>query len=141
MSIKLIYSEMATKLLTKNCLLGPDFLVLFFSGSRPLALKSLSKSHQMKTFWEKNDVVLVKTSTFWTKQIVIWWLFDDDLRAREREPILKKNQKIQALNRYFLTKKETKKDLDDYWHGLRTPSPKFLATAQAYFVCQIGPIF
>ena len=69
-----------------------EFVVSFFSGSCSLALKSSLKSHQMTPFsiqnedWEQNDVVLVKTLSFGTKKVVIWWLFDDDLRAREREP-------------------------------------------------------
>ena len=52
---------------------GAEFVVSFFSGSRPLALKSSLKSHQMTTFliqkeyWENNDFVLVKTLSFWIK--------------------------------------------------------------------------
>ena len=71
--------------------LGAGFVVSFFSGSRPLALKSSLKSLQMTTFliqneyWENNELVLVKTSPFWIKKVVIWWLFDDDFRARDRE--------------------------------------------------------
>ena len=72
--------------------IGAEFVVSFFSGSHSVALKSSLKSHQMTSFfiqyedWEQNDVVLVKTLSFWTKKVVIWWLFDDDLRAREKEP-------------------------------------------------------
>ena len=72
--------------------MGMEFVVSFFSGSCSLALKSSLKSHQMTPFsiqnedWEQNDVVLVKTLSFGTKKVVIWWLFDDDLRARERRP-------------------------------------------------------
>ena len=75
-----------------NELLGAKFVVPFFSGSRSLALKLLLKSHQMTLFfiqnedWEQNDIVLVKTLSFWTNKVVIWWLFDEDLRAREQEP-------------------------------------------------------
>ena len=82
--------------------LGSDFLVLFFSGSRPLALKSPLKRHEMTTITSfiqnedlrKNYFVLVKNLLFWTnKNIVIWWLFDNDLRTRARE---NKNQKTPA---------------------------------------------
>ena len=57
-------------------------MVPFLSGSCSLALKSTLKSHQMTPFFiqdeyrEQKDVILV----------VIWWLFDHNLRAREQEP-------------------------------------------------------
>ena len=47
--------------------LGMEFVVPFFSGSRPLALKSSLKCNQMTTFisqneyWENNDVLLMKS--------------------------------------------------------------------------------
>ena len=65
-------------------LIGAEFMVPLFSVSRCLALKTSLKSHQNED-WEQSDVVLVKTLSFWTKKVVIWWLFDDDLRERERE--------------------------------------------------------
>ena len=37
-------------------------------------------------YWESNDFVLVKTLSFWIKEVVIWWLFADDLRARGQIP-------------------------------------------------------
>ena len=55
--------------------ISPTVRPEFFS----LALLSL-KSHQMTIVfnknenWEKNEVVLMKTSSFWTKTVVIWWL-------------------------------------------------------------------
>ena len=55
-------------------------------------------SHQMTPFfiqnenWEKNDVKVVKTSSFWTKKLVIWWLYDN-LRAREQEPDKERTRK------------------------------------------------
>ena len=70
--------------------LGAEFVVSFFFGSRTLALKSSFKSRQMTAFliqnenWENYDFVIVKTSSFWIKEVVTWWLFDDDLRAREK---------------------------------------------------------
>ena len=48
-------------------------VVPFFSGSQVLTKKSSNFSFKM-------------TLSFGTKKVVIWWLFDDDLRAREREP-------------------------------------------------------
>ena len=61
-------------------------MVSFFSGSWPLTLKSSIKSLQTTTFliqneyWENNELVLVKTSSFWVTQVVIWQLFDYNLR-------------------------------------------------------------
>ena len=68
-----------------------EFVVPFFSSSRPLALKMSLQSHQMTIFciqdeyWENDDVILVKSSLFWMRKVVICWLFDDELRARVRE--------------------------------------------------------
>ena len=50
----------------------------FFTGSRSLALKSSSKSHQMTIFFVQIDEVINKMmsifsqSSFWMKQVVIW---------------------------------------------------------------------
>ena len=63
----------------------------------PLALKSSLKSHQMTTFLAQKRglsekiIIWVKTLWFWTNKVVIWWLFNDNFRARE-----KRNQKIRA---------------------------------------------
>ena len=71
---------------------GLNFLVPFFFGSCSFALKSSSKSHQMTTLIVQNDKVFTKTTSFssqfsfWMKKGVIWGLFSDDLRARERGP-------------------------------------------------------
>ena len=40
----------------------------------------------MTIFFNQNDVILVKISSVWTIKVVIWWLFDDNLRARKQEP-------------------------------------------------------
>ena len=76
---------------------GAEFVVSFSSGSRSLALKSSSKSHQMTTFLFKKGV-WVELSSFEVKlyhfeQVVIWWLFNDDLRARGQEPDTKRIRK------------------------------------------------
>ena len=74
-----------------SCNLGAEFVVPFFSSSWPLALKMSLQSHQMTSFfiqdeyWENDDVFLVKSSLFWMRKVVIWWLFDDELRARVQE--------------------------------------------------------
>ena len=82
----------------KNCYWPPRsgicssfFLSLSFSLSHSLALKS-------STFLSENMIIWVKTllyftqmiifspnTSFWTKKGVIWWLFHDNLRAREQE--------------------------------------------------------
>ena len=70
---------------------GAEFVVPFSSHSRSLALKSSLKSHQKWQLCFQNDKVFTQMMTFslkplfWTKKVVIWWLFNDDLRARERE--------------------------------------------------------
>ena len=95
-------------------LLGAEFVVYFSSGSRSLALKSSSKSHEITTFFVPNDKGLAKTtsfcpqSSFWMKKGVIWWLFDDDLRAREREP----EKKVTKNSAPKLIKAE----LADFWY-------------------------
>ena len=32
-----------------------------------------------------NDNIFKSNHPFWTKQVAIWWLFNDDLRAREKK--------------------------------------------------------
>ena len=69
-------------------------LAFFFSDSRPLALKSSSKSHQMITFLVQNDDVFINTTSFisqfscWMKKAVIWWLVNDvEVESkRKKEP-------------------------------------------------------
>ena len=86
-------------------------MVPFFSGSQPLAFKSSSKSHQMTTYFIRNDKVFTKMKSlfsqysFWMRKIVIWWLFSDDLRARGLEPE-KKDTQIPRLIQYFEWLKE-----------------------------------
>jgi hypothetical protein len=71
---------------------GAEFVIPFFSGSRSLALKSSSKSHQMTNYLIKTDEVFTKMKSlfsqysFWMRKVIIWWLFIDNLRARGREP-------------------------------------------------------
>ena len=70
---------------------GPEFVVLFFSHSWILALKSSSKSHQMTTCFIQNDEVFTERNSlfsqysFLIRKLVIWWLFNDDLRVRGQE--------------------------------------------------------
>ena len=156
-----------------------------------------------KEYWENNDFVLVKTSRFWIKEVVIWWLFDDNLRARGQEPEKKrttnsgpwtpwKTFKIRAviimifsmykfwfsfiisilmssiiidlfwiINNFLIQCFECAQYLfapslmafqnTDYGRPVRkspslhgwksTPTPKFLGSGEAYFVCHIGPNF
>ena len=67
-------------------------MVPFFSGSRPLALKLSSKSHQMTTYFIRNSEVFTKMNSIfsqyssWIRKVFIWWLFSDNLRARGQEP-------------------------------------------------------
>ena len=85
-----------------------EFVVLFCSRCRSLALKSSLKSHQMTTFLvqkrglSENIIIWVKTLSLWTNKIFIWWLFNDDFRARERQH-RKKELQIQRLRRYLIT--------------------------------------
>ena len=93
---------------------GAEFLVLFSSRSCSLALKLSLKSHQMTTFFVQKRslseiiIIWVKTLSFWTKQVAIWWLFNDHLRARELEREEKgttnyvpKSNTIQFLDSHF----------------------------------------
>ena len=86
---------------------GPDFLVLFFSDSRSLALKSSLKINQMTTFWIQNEdwdnkrhfiangIIFHSIFILYEKK----FLFDDflmttwELRARERESEKKRTRK------------------------------------------------
>ena len=52
-------------------------MVPFSSHSHSLAIKLSLKSHKM--------IMISLKLLFWTKQVVIWWLFNDDLSAREWE--------------------------------------------------------
>ena len=76
---------------------GTEFVVPFSSRSHSLALKSSLKSHQMTTFFVQNDKVFTQMMIFslkplfWAQNVVIWWLFNYDLRAK-----VKKNQKFRA---------------------------------------------
>ena len=44
---------------------GAEFVVPFFSGSRPLALKSSSKSHLMTIYFIQNDEIVAFMRTAW----------------------------------------------------------------------------
>ena len=63
----------------------------------PLALKSSLESHQMTNFFVQKrnliEIIIIwaKNLSFWTKQVVIWWLFNVDLRTRG-----KRNHKFRA---------------------------------------------
>ena len=52
-------------------------MVPFSSHSHSLAIKLSLKSHKM--------IMISLKLLFWTKQVVIWWLFNDDLSEREWE--------------------------------------------------------
>ena len=73
-------------------------MVPFSSGSHSLALKSSLKTKESSNDFVQNDKFFTKTTSFcsqlspWTKKDVIWWLFNDNLRAREREPEKKEPQ-------------------------------------------------
>ena len=58
------------------------------SDSLSLALKSSLKSHQMA----HKKGVWVKTLSFWTNKVVIWWFFNDNFRAREESERKKEPQ-------------------------------------------------
>ena len=81
---------------------GTEFVVPFSSRSHSLALKSSLKSHQMTTLFVQNDKVFTQMMMFslkplfWTKKFFISWLFNDNLRARERDREERKNQKFCA---------------------------------------------
>ena len=75
---------------------GAEFVVPFFSGSRSLALKLSSKSHQMTPFffqnedWEQNDVILVKTLSVWKKmsfdEVLMMTWEHENTSQRKKEP-------------------------------------------------------
>ena len=80
-----------------------EFVVLF-SLARDLLLSILYPiSHQMTTFFTQNDedftkmISLFSQYSFWMRKVVIWWLFNDNLRARGREPHKEKEQQIPCL--------------------------------------------
>ena len=68
--------------LINDFLFGAEFLVLFFSGSQPLTLKSSSKIYQMTTFFIQNyftkTTSLFSQYSFWMGELVIWWLFNNE---------------------------------------------------------------
>ena len=44
-----------------------------------------------------DNLCIVKTSSFWTRNIVIWWLFHDNLRAKVWQPELKRTRKSRLM--------------------------------------------
>ena len=83
--------------------LGPEFLLLCFSGSRSLALKSSSKSHQMTTCFVQNDIIFNKTTSFILNHHFEWkkLSFDDFLMTtweQENESQRKNKSQIPPLN-------------------------------------------
>ena len=65
---------------------GAEFLVLF----------------DQKRGLSENIIIWVKTLSFWTNKVVIWWLFNDDFRAREREREEKRTRNsVPYLQYYF----------------------------------------
>ena len=82
--------------------IGAEFVVPF--ASRSHALKLSLKSHQMTTFFVQKRSL---SENCYFKQVVIWRLFKDDLRAREREE--KVNTKFCAMlpsTAHFISMKE-----------------------------------
>ena len=75
---------------------GAEFVVPFFSRSELVIKKGIIKWQlclfKIKSFHSSVDVFT--QPSFWAKKIVIWWLFNDGLRGRERE---EKTQKFRAL--------------------------------------------
>ena len=63
--------------------LGPGFSVSFFS-----ALVILLSSH----FFVQNDKVFTTTMSFFSQNVVIWWLCNGNLRARGPEPEKKRTK-------------------------------------------------
>ena len=73
-------------------------LRFIFSSPYHFLSQSFSLALKLWTFLSENIIILVKTlpyftqmtifspnTSFWTKKSVIWWLFHDNLRAREQE--------------------------------------------------------
>ena len=74
-----------------SCGLGAEFVVPFFSLALVL---SLSSRHQKVIKWHPFSFKmrieklchLSENFNIWNKKVVIWWLFDVNLWAREQEP-------------------------------------------------------
>ena len=66
-------------------------LFIFFYGSRSQVVKCQLFSFKVRIAWKWCNLI-VKLS-FGTKKVVIWWFFDDDFRARGREPEKKETEK------------------------------------------------
>jgi hypothetical protein len=79
-----------------------------FSGSWSCTLKLSPKSHQMTIYFIQNDEVFTKTKLFlidngfWLRKVVIWWLFNNDLKARVPEPEKKETANFRAYNKTFV---------------------------------------
>ena len=76
-----------------NHTLGLGFLILFFSSSRPLALKLSLKSHRMTNFFHSKWGLREKWRHFSENFIILNKLESKRTRARE-----KKDQKIRTLD-------------------------------------------
>ena len=63
-------------------------------------------------YWENKDFILVKTSSFWVKEVAIWWLFDDELRVRGQETEKKAKRKEPEIPRPSNAWDFTHEDLD-----------------------------
>ena len=79
------------------------FVVPFFSGSWLLALKFSSKTHQMTFLFIQNHEVFTKTMSlfsqfsFGIREVVIDWLFNNEMRARGQEVKSHKNKEPKIL--------------------------------------------
>ena len=81
-------------------------MVPFFSGSWPLAFNLSSKSQKITIYFIQK--VFTKTKSFslnthfWLRKVVIWWLFNDDLRARGQEPEKKETTNFAPITKTFV---------------------------------------
>jgi hypothetical protein len=67
--------------------LGAEFVLPFFSCSQDVIKKS-SNYTLFHSKWGLRTKLCHFSDNFiiWNIKVVIWWLFDNDLRTREREP-------------------------------------------------------
>ena len=69
------------------------FFLWFLTSCSQVIIKNSSNDNIFHSNWVKNDGILMKISSFYSKKVVIWWRLESKwTRAKE-----KRNQKTQAI--------------------------------------------
>ena len=96
----------------------------FFSGSQPLALKSQQMTTSSVPEMSEIIIIWVKTLIILDKKVVVWWLYNDNLRAREWEWEEKETTNSAPKDFHVNQRFRTKFSSINCNHSLEQPSRK-----------------